>query len=100
VVTLEPFEARLDEHAALRFVPAQTLREAADLAELDAETLEGPDEIPYNGELIDLGAALAEQLALSLDPYPRKPGAELPAGLGEADTNPFSVLAFRVKPSA
>ena len=36
--------------------------------------------MPYGGDSIDLGAALAEQLALALDPYPRKPGAKLPAG--------------------
>jgi uncharacterized metal-binding protein YceD (DUF177 family) len=92
VVTLEPFAAKIDDHAALRFIPARQLREGEELAELDAETLEGPDEIPYSGEFIDLGAALAEQLALSLDPYPRKPGATLPAGLSDEADNPFAIL--------
>jgi len=92
VVTLEPFEARIDEQSALRFVPAQSLPESEGV-ELDAETLEGPDEIPYTADMIDLGAALAEQLALALDPYPRKPGAALPAEVaGEGAGNAFSVL--------
>jgi uncharacterized metal-binding protein YceD (DUF177 family) len=92
VITLEPFTAKIDEHAALRFVPAQKMREDADIGEVDAETLEGPDEIPYTGDTIDLGAALAEQLALSLDPYPRKPGAELPPDLNDDTPNPFAIL--------
>ncbi len=31
---------------------------------------------PVVGRTIDLGEALAEELALALDPYPRVPGAE------------------------
>jgi hypothetical protein len=53
VVSLEPFEAKIDEQSALRFVPAKNLPEG-ESAELDAETLEGPDEIPYTGDMIDL----------------------------------------------
>jgi hypothetical protein len=95
VITLEPFDAAIDEQAQLRFVPARLVSETADLAEIDAETLEGPDEIPYTGESIDLGAALAEQLALSLDPYPRKPGAVLPEEISEPEPHPFAALAAR-----
>lgn len=91
VVSLEPFEAGIDERSALRFVPAKNLPEA-ESTEIDAETLEGPDEIPYAGDLIDLGAALAEQLALALDPYPRKPGAALPGEFSAGPETSFSVL--------
>ena len=96
VVTLEPFEARIDEASELTFVPAATLPESEE-AELDPETLEGPDEIPYADDHLDLGAALAEQLALALDPYPRKPGAELPAEFTKTPENPFAVLKFKAK---
>jgi uncharacterized metal-binding protein YceD (DUF177 family) len=96
VVTLEPFETRLDEETELYFVPVSTLPES-EAAELDPETLEGPDEIPYANDQLDLGAALAEQLALVLDPYPRKPGAELPAEFTQAPENPFAVLKFKPK---
>ncbi len=96
VVTLEPFDAKISESSTLRFVPAQSLPENEGI-ELDPETLEGPDEIPYTGDMLDLGAALAEQLALALDPYPRKPGAELPGEfLGEPE-NPFAKLKGKFK---
>jgi uncharacterized metal-binding protein YceD (DUF177 family) len=91
IVSLEPFPAKLNEHAALRFVPAAKLPENAAL-ELDPESLDGPDEIPFTGDTIDLGAALAEQLALCLDPYPRKPGVALPDGAGARVENPFAML--------
>jgi uncharacterized metal-binding protein YceD (DUF177 family) len=94
VVSLEPFEARLEETSQIRFVPEAKL----DTAEaLDPEALDGPDEIPFSGDIIDLGQALAEQLALSLDPYPRKPGAALPAELLDEPENPFAVLKFPIK---
>jgi len=96
VVTLEEFEARIDEQTDLRFVPAQILPESEGV-ELDAETLEGPDEIPYAGDMIDLGEALAEQLALALDPYPRKPGAKLPGAFTGEGENPFAVLKGRMQ---
>jgi hypothetical protein len=95
VVSLEPFDANIAETATLRFIPASNLREDAEIAALDLETLEGPDELPYAGDVIDLGAVLAEQLALALDPYPRKPGAKLPPGASNSGENPFSVLAAR-----
>lgn len=96
VVSLEPFEARIDEACALQFVPAKNLPES-ETEELDVETLDGPDEIPFTGDMINLGEALAEQLALALDPYPRKPGAQLSgASLNEPET-PFSILAARKK---
>lgn len=98
VVSLEPFEAKVAENAILRFVPAASVRETEDIAGLDLETpetLEGPDEVPYANGIIDLGATLAEQLALALDPYPRKPGAKLPAGITSESANPFAVLAVR-----
>ena len=37
---------------------------------------------------MDLGEAAAEQLALALDPFPRKPGASLPATDAEPSPPP------------
>jgi hypothetical protein len=99
VVSLEPFDTVVTEHAKLRFLPAASLGEDAEIAELNRESLEGPDEIPYMGDVIDLGAALAEQLALTLDPYPRKPGAQLPPEAMDPAANPFAGLAARTKPA-
>ena len=43
---------------------------------------------------IDLGALAAEFLALGLDPYPRKPGAEFaPPAADEPPDSPFDALA-------
>ena len=76
-------------------MPARSLPEGEEEEELDPETLEGPDDIPYADDMIDLGAALAEQLALALNPYPRKPGAQLPEEYkGEPET-PFAALAAK-----
>ncbi len=97
VVSLEPFETQIDEQSELRFVPARSLPEA-DEADLSPESLDGPDEIPYTNDLIDLGAALAEQLALALDPYPRRPGAALPADAQDDSAHPFAQLAAKFRP--
>ena len=111
VVTLEPFDADLREDFRIRFIPADQMSDPKDdLLELDAD-----DEVPYQGSQIDLGEASVEQLALALDPYPRAPGAELPAtGPDGADgaapaspfaapasplASPFAAIARRARPS-
>ncbi|MDE2459071.1 MAG: DUF177 domain-containing protein [Rhodospirillales bacterium] len=99
VVTLELFEATIQDVAALRFVPEAAMRQPLgdDTLEEDLtpDALDSPDEIPYANDIIDLGAALAEQLALTLDPYPRKPAAALPDTATDDNANPFAALAAR-----
>ena len=55
------------------------------------------DVVFYDGALIDLGAAIADTLVLSLDPYPRSAGADATlkeAGvMTEEQASPFAVLA-------
>jgi len=75
VVTLEDFPAEIAERFEVRFVPAGTESD-----DLDPEV---PDDIGYVGDVIDLGEAATEQLALALDPYPRRPGTVLPEGVVE-----------------
>jgi hypothetical protein len=84
VVTLEPFEARVEEPFELEFAPqaeAEAAYERA-MAEIEAahdkaaalaEQRDPPDPI-IDGK-IDLGVLAAEFLAMGLDPHPRKPGA-------------------------
>lgn len=100
VVSLEPFEAKIKEQATLRFVPEAAMHHASgdeeDEEDVTPDTLDSPDEIPYSGDIIDLGAALAEQLALALDPYPRKPGAALPDSASDNSAHPFAALASRL----
>lgn len=85
VVSLDDFQANVEEAFQLRFVPAGE--------ESDDVDPEADDEIPYEGNQIDLGEAAAEQLALALDPYPRMPGATLPDLEDDAELNPFAALA-------
>ena len=87
VVSLDPFEVEVTEAFRVAFVPEGS--------ESDDDDPESDDEIPYAGSAIDLGEAAAEQLALTLDPYPHKPGATLPAEAREALESPFSALARR-----
>ncbi len=70
VVSLEEFEAPVEEDFAIQFV--------ADGNERVEINPESEDEVPFHNGLLDLGEAAAEQLALSLDPYPRLPGAAFP----------------------
>ncbi len=110
IATLDQFTATVTEQFTVRFVPddqvpEDAMREDADAA-LDPEE---DDDLPYVNGTIDLGEAAAEQLALALDPYPRKPGATLPPEIVSADLpgeetveagvsdrpNPFAALAVR-----
>ena len=85
VVTLEPVRQAIAEAVVLRFLPPG--REPEDGPEDMDEIETGP------GGVADLGEALAEQLALALDPYPRAPGAELPAAAQAEPASPFAALA-------
>lgn len=85
VVSLDDFETDLEETFSVLFVPS-----GSETYEIDPES---EDEIPYMGDLIDLGEAATEQLALSLDPYPRRPDAELPDSDGAVEERPFAALA-------
>jgi uncharacterized metal-binding protein YceD (DUF177 family) len=103
VVSLDPFETEVDEEVEVTFAPPEEVeRQEAAYAERREEDPTGldwpepPDAID-NGR-IDLALVAAEFLALSLDPYPRKPGAEfaLPPELTPAEeekASPFAALA-------
>lgn len=93
VVTLENFDSRVSEAIDLRFAPAEKLPEIRPGAEIDVSELDLPD--PLVDGTIDVGAVVAEFLALGLDPYPRKPDAhfEGPAEPGAAEVSPFAALA-------
>ncbi len=89
VVSLEPFESELREDFELVFVPSGSEANPED-------DLLGVDEVPYEDGVIDLGEATVEQLALSLDPYPRRPDATLPSvDPREEPEHPFAALARR-----
>lgn len=82
------------EPLSLRFVPEGTPAVSADEEiELEANEL---DEIPYTGTAFDLGEAVAQTLALAIDPYACGPNAEAArkeAGLLDEDSaGPFAAL--------
>lgn len=85
VVTLEDFAATISEQFEVCFVPA-----GSESDEIDPD--ETVDEIPYAEGVIDLGEAAAEQLALTLDPYPHAPEAFLPE-IGSADEGSATAFA-------
>lgn len=88
-----PVPAAIDEPFALLFRP-QPASGADEEIELDAREL---DVLFHDGQVIDLGEAVAETLALALDPWPRAPGAEAAlreAGVkNEGEAGPFGALA-------
>lgn len=85
VVSLEPFRQAVTEAFTVQFVPAGT--EAPD------DDLEAPDQIVFEGSAIDIGEASAQQLALALDPYPRRPDLDAPSSPLEPAALPFAALA-------
>ena len=94
VVTGDPVAAHVDEPFAIQFVAEPKTGEPdqeIELGEADCDT------VFYDGAMIDLGEALADTLALSLDPYPRSAGADAAlkeAGvMSEEEASPFAVLA-------
>ncbi len=109
VRTLDIFPATVRAEVDRLFVPADSAAaralEASGAVELDAEAPDAPDILPEEG--IDLGELVSEILALSLDPWPKKPGTDFvdmeagaPETAGEKKAeeeaaegnNPFSVL--------
>ena len=95
-VSGEPVAQHLDEALSLRFA-----REAYAQIEDEEEGIElSPedcDTLPHDGRAVDVGEALAQTMALALDPFPRSEAAEeyaRAAGLKtEDEAGPFGALA-------
>ena len=99
VVTLESVPATVNEEIEVIFARNST----------DTAGIVDPDEVePLDGETLDLGELVAEELSLALDPYPRHPdidpaafelgpGASLvteeEASKAPKRANPFEILA-------
>ncbi|HEY7806686.1 MAG TPA: DUF177 domain-containing protein [Croceibacterium sp.] len=91
-VTGDDLPVTISDPFAVRFVP-ETAAEDEEV-ELTSEEL---DEIPYAGTAFDLGEAVAQSLALAIDPYATGPGADevrKAKGLSDgAASGPFAALA-------
>ncbi|MBW4330640.1 DUF177 domain-containing protein [Stakelama sp. CBK3Z-3] len=92
IATGDPVPAEVAEDFTVRFVPARL----PDEEEIELEQ-EDCDTIFYTGGAIDMGEAVAETMALALDPFPRSDSADAvlrEAGvLREEEAGPFGALA-------
>jgi hypothetical protein len=94
VVSLETFRSTLTDEFESYFLPAGAAGDGrAQIEEGDAE--------PFENGIIDMGEAVAEAVALVLDPYPKRPGVAFSDLIDEeeasgqdnvAETNPFADL--------
>jgi uncharacterized metal-binding protein YceD (DUF177 family) len=95
VVTLEPVPAEIDETFTLFY--AEAAEPAGHSVDLPLDDAAWPE--PIVDGTIDIGEAVAQQLAVALEPYPRAPGATLDGHYGTdgepgpARANPFAELA-------
>ncbi|MGC4250052.1 MAG: DUF177 domain-containing protein [Sphingobium sp.] len=93
VATGVPVPETVDTELLLRFVAEDGALPEGDELELDVEDC---DTIGYSGNIIDMGEAVAETVALAMTPYPRSPEADATlreAGvLTEEQASPFAAL--------
>ncbi len=94
VVTLEPLSLTISDSFTERLTVALKADEAP-VVDIDPEAEDEPE--PIEGDAVDVGELVAQQLALALDPYPRAEGASLEphtmvAG-AKTDDGPFAQLA-------
>jgi uncharacterized metal-binding protein YceD (DUF177 family) len=100
VVTLEAFQCSTDEAVDVRFAPQEKLAPVTKSEIERALDDEEPPELLLDGT-IDLGALAVEYVAISLDPYPRKPGVAFSkTDNGDKPESPFAALLALKKPSA
>lgn len=92
-VSAENLPVSAQEPLSFRFVPQNTAHKPDEEVELDASDL---DEIEYSGTRFDLGEAVAQSLALAIDPFltgPNADAARQAAGIGTPeDQGPFAAL--------
>ena len=99
VATGLPVPELIDSDFLLRFIVEGTDVIDSDELELDVEDC---DTIGYDGQIIDMGEAVAETMALVMAPYPRSPDADAylkeVGVLNEDQTGPFAaLLALKTK---
>jgi uncharacterized metal-binding protein YceD (DUF177 family) len=92
VLTLDPVPVKLAERFTLLY------SEDSEASEVTLDGAAEPVE-PIVGGVIDLGEAVAQQLSLALDPFPRAPNAAQPGretaseALAAPTHSPFQALA-------
>lgn len=100
IVTLGEVPETIDEHFELMLVSPE-IAEQYDEDELYADP-DAADYDAFEGEVLPLGEIVAQTLSVMMDPYPRRPGAEIkPVASKDVSINeevqkkpnPFSVLS-------
>lgn len=95
-ITLEPLPVQVDERFSIDLVETPT-DPALGTEEMEITLEDDSPDVIEDGR-IDLGQYAVEQLALQLDPFPRKPGAEFVQPEEPAEISPFAVLKqFKAK---
>lgn len=93
-LSLESFEQEISGELEVRAVPSgspnASPEEGGHELELDLDAPDPPDVL--EGDAIDVAAYLLEHLALEIDPFPRKPGAEFDYAPPDKEESPFAVL--------
>jgi uncharacterized metal-binding protein YceD (DUF177 family) len=96
-VSLEAFQQPLSGEFEVRLTPAggpnAPSEGAAHELELELNAPDPPDVL--EGDAIDVAAYVVEHLALEIDPFPRKPGAEFDYEAPDKPQSPFAVLKNR-----
>ena len=92
-VSLDAFEQALAGDIEVRVVPAGSPNapgESGHELELDLDAPDPPDVL--EDDAIDAAAYVVEHLALEIDPFPRRPGAEFDYQPPAQEESPFAVL--------
>jgi uncharacterized metal-binding protein YceD (DUF177 family) len=91
VASGEPVPETIDAPFSLRFVEEGD----ATVEELEVDA-EDQDMIGYDGLIVDMGEAVAQTMALTMEPWPRAPNADAwlkdKGVLSEEDAGPFAAL--------
>jgi hypothetical protein len=90
VASLEPMDEMIAEDFDIRLAQTPLADRQDGEVDLDADAPE-----PLDGDALDLGEILVQQLALAMEPYPRKEGAKSLAeehGAAGGSTSPFAAL--------
>ena len=92
-VSLDPFEHTLSGEIEVHAVPGGSPHAPAERAgelEYDPDQPDPPDVLA--SDAIDLAGYVAEHLALEIDPFARKPGAEFEYAAPAEEASPFAAL--------
>ena len=94
-ISAEDLPVRIDEPLSLRFLSENAV--VAPVSEEEELSADACDEIPFEGDRLDLGEAVAQSLALAIDPFATGPDAERVRRerglLDEGLSGPFAALA-------